>query len=83
VGTFSAALALVRVSDLAAIVPERYSAALREDLRAFNLPLPLAPFTVSLLWHPRLDADPAHRWLRACLKEVGGQAPPGPEGRRP
>lgn len=83
VGTFSAALALVRVSDLAAIVPERYSAALRDDLRAFDLPLPLAPFTISLLWHPRLDADPAHRWLRACLKEVCGQAPPDPQGRRP
>jgi len=25
---------------------------------------------VSLLWHPRLDADPAHRWLRACVREV-------------
>ena len=23
--------------------------------------------TVSMLWHPRLDADPAHRWLRGCV----------------
>jgi hypothetical protein len=23
-----------------------------------------------MLWHPRMDADPAHRWLRECLREV-------------
>lgn len=32
---------------------------------------------VSLLWHPRQDADPAHRWLRhcvrnACADQIGG-----------
>jgi DNA-binding transcriptional LysR family regulator len=26
--------------------------------------------TISLLWHPRLDADPAHRWLRGCIRDV-------------
>jgi hypothetical protein len=28
--------------------------------------------TVSLLWHPRMDADPAHRWLRLCVRDVCG-----------
>jgi len=28
---------------------------------------------VSMLWHPRLDADLAHRWLRGCLREVCAQ----------
>jgi hypothetical protein len=23
-----------------------------------------------MLWHPRLDADPAHRWLRGIVQEV-------------
>jgi hypothetical protein len=27
-------------------------------------------FTVSLLWHPRMDGDPAHRWLRTCVRDV-------------
>jgi hypothetical protein len=27
---------------------------------------------VSMLWHPRLDADPAHRWLRRCVREAVG-----------
>jgi DNA-binding transcriptional LysR family regulator len=25
---------------------------------------------VSLLWHPRLHADPAHRWLRGLVLEA-------------
>jgi len=23
-----------------------------------------------MLWHPRMDADPAHRWLRDCVRQV-------------
>jgi DNA-binding transcriptional LysR family regulator len=30
----------------------------------------MSEITISLLWHPRLDADPAHRWLRGRVKEV-------------
>jgi DNA-binding transcriptional LysR family regulator len=72
--TFAAALALVRGSDLIASVPERHTATLRAGLHSFPLPLALPEFTVSLLWHPRLDADPAHRWLRGCVREVCGVA---------
>jgi DNA-binding transcriptional LysR family regulator len=37
-----------------------------------SFPLPVSPpeITVSLLWHPRLDADPAHRWLRGCVRQA-------------
>jgi len=67
---FSGALALARGSDLIATVPERHTSALREGLHTFRLPLAMDEITVSLLWHPRLDADAAHRWLRACVREV-------------
>jgi DNA-binding transcriptional LysR family regulator len=70
VGGFSAALALARRSDLIASVPERHTASLRTGLVSFALPLALPEFTVSMLWHPRLDADPAHRWLRSLVREV-------------
>ncbi|MEQ1519012.1 MAG: LysR family transcriptional regulator, partial [Usitatibacteraceae bacterium] len=62
VGGFSSALALARASDLIACVPERHTGNLRAGM--FSFPLPVSPpeVTVSLLWHPRLDADPAHRW---------------------
>jgi DNA-binding transcriptional LysR family regulator len=70
VGGFAAALSLVRASDLVTTVPERHTAGLRDGLVTFELPLPSKPFTVSMLWHPRMDADPAHRWLRACVRQA-------------
>jgi DNA-binding transcriptional LysR family regulator len=39
-------------------------------LHSFTLPVPVAQITISLLWHPRLDADPAHRWLRGCVRDA-------------
>lgn len=67
---FSTALALARGSDLVATVPERHTRGLCEGMIVFSIPLPLAEFTISLLWHPRLDGDPAHRWLRDCVFEA-------------
>ncbi len=67
---FSAALALVHGSDLVAAVPERHTQNLRRDLVDFELPFPVPGFTVSLLWHPRMQADPVHRWLRQCVLET-------------
>ena len=36
----------------------------------FRLPVATPEFTLSLLWHPRMDADPAHRWLRSLVLET-------------
>ena len=79
VGGFSEALALARASDLIASVPERYTGNLRAGLHSFPLPVAPPDITISLLWHPRLDADPAHRWLRGCVREVCGAATPAIE----
>jgi DNA-binding transcriptional LysR family regulator len=70
VGGFSTALALVRTSDLIASVPERHTGNLRAGMHSFPLPVSTPEITVSLLWHPRLDADPAHRWLRGCVRDA-------------
>jgi len=67
---FSTALALARASDLIASVPERHTGNLRVRMHSFPLPVTVPEFTVSLLWHPRLHADPAHRWLRGCVRDV-------------
>lgn len=67
---FSSALGLARSSELIASVPERYTASLRVGLHSFALPFPVPEFTIAMLWHPRMDADPVHRWLRGCLREV-------------
>ena len=70
VGGFATALGLARGSDLIASVPERHTGNLRAGLHDFPLPVPLPEFTVSLLWHPRMEADPGHRWLRGLVREV-------------
>lgn len=69
---FSAALALARETDLVATVPERHTAGLHHGMHVFALPFAIAPFTISMLWHPRMDGDLAHRWLRSQIRSVCG-----------
>lgn len=70
VGGFSAALAFARATDLIASVPERHTGDLRDGMFSFDLPFAMPEITISMLWHPRLDADPAHRWLRSVVLET-------------
>lgn len=68
VAGFATAIALARESDLVASVPEVHTAALREGMISFALPFAMKEISVSMLWHPRHDADIAHRWMRGCLQ---------------
>jgi len=73
VQSFPAALAIVCRSDLLSVAPEAYLLAVsefRNDLRIFPLPVETAPITISQMWHPRMEADPAHRWLRGLILET-------------
>jgi DNA-binding transcriptional LysR family regulator len=70
VSDFTAALAFARRTDLIATVPERHTGQLRDGMVSFRLPFPVPPMTISLLWHPRLQADPVHMWLRNCIKDI-------------
>lgn len=67
---FSTALALARASDLIASVPEQHTGILRTGMHSFPLPVSTSEFTISMLWHPRMDADQAHRWLRGCVRDI-------------
>lgn len=70
VSGFSASLGLARMTDLVASVPKRHTESLRAGMHTFVLPFPVPTFSISMMWHPRLHADPVHRWLRGCLREV-------------
>lgn len=73
---FAAALALVRTTDLVTAVPARHTESLRQGLFSFELPVPAPTVKVAMLWHPRMDADHAHRWLREQIREICDGAGP-------
>jgi DNA-binding transcriptional LysR family regulator len=61
-----AALRVVAETDYVLTVPgiAARAAAKALDLRVLPPPLALEPDAVQLLWHPRLDDEPANAWLR-------------------
>ncbi len=69
---FHVALEMVAQSDRILTISERIVAAVaqRLKLQVLEPPLPLEPFALSMVWHPRFDADPAHRWLRQQIVAV-------------
>lgn len=63
---FVSALQLVGASDYVLTVSERIA---QQYVDTFGLhivepPLELRPYALSLVWHPRLDSDPGHRFVR-------------------
>lgn len=71
VPSFPAVIAVAAASDLIGSIPKSYckSAATRE-IRIFDLPVAVPGFNIVQAWHPRMDADRAHRWLRALIFET-------------
>ncbi|GGU83367.1 LysR family transcriptional regulator [Streptomyces filipinensis] len=71
VGTYPASLFVVRETDLIGLISHwgRPLAAIL-GLVTFEIPLPLPAVAVGFAWHPRHDADPAHAWLRDCVREL-------------
>lgn len=81
---FQAGLLLAATTDYVLTVSARLAQAMapRLGLRVLELPLPLEPYALTQLWHPRVDGDPAHRWLRAMVLAAAREAAPDPGGRR-
>lgn len=73
VSGFAAAIAVARGSDLVATVPERHTEALRAGMHTSALPFRLPSIRVSMLWHPRMHADPVHAWLRDCVRQAASE----------
>jgi DNA-binding transcriptional LysR family regulator len=70
VPSFPAALAVARASDLVALLPASFvntQPGAAVSVYAFELPVATEGFTVSQMWHPRLENDPVHRWLRQLI----------------
>jgi len=70
VSSFPAALVIASNTKLVANIPKFQTTYSRQGMRTFELPVATEPVTVSMMWHPRSDKDPLHRWLRDCVREV-------------
>lgn len=69
------ALELVAESDCIATMSERLALrhADRFGLDLFEPPFPLPAGAVVQVWHPRIDAEPGHAWLRGVIASVARQ----------
>lgn len=71
VPSFPAVIAVAGASDLLGAVPKSYCrSAVINEIRTFDLPVAMPVFNIVQAWHPRMDADPVHRWLRALIFET-------------
>lgn len=79
---FPDAMRIARHTDLVALVPRSclvnptIADPIVQGLAGFDLPVRTPEITISAMWHPRMDADPAHRWLRDALMGVCHAAAP-------
>lgn len=76
---FSDALRIARQSDLIALVPGSCFDIVdpfMEGLSRFELPVRTPEVSISAMWHPRMDADPGHRWLREIIMATCRAASP-------
>ena len=63
---------VVAGSDLIATVPKRLAMRFNNVLKiqVLNVPLAIPAFRLSMLWHQRMDNDPAHSWMRGAVVET-------------
>jgi DNA-binding transcriptional LysR family regulator len=75
---FNSGLLLAAATDYALTVSDRAALALAGTLglRIVEPPLPLSSYSLNLLWHPRLENEPANRWLREVFVRAAKEAMP-------
>jgi DNA-binding transcriptional LysR family regulator len=73
---FGVALQLAAATDYALTISERIARRHQEalGLRVLEVPLKLRPYALSLVWHPRVDGDAGHRFLRDVFLRASGEA---------
>jgi len=63
----------LQTDDLIALVPSRLLRGGNADLAILEPPIEIPGFDVIAAWHPRVDKDAAHQWLRTRLVEIAKQ----------
>jgi DNA-binding transcriptional LysR family regulator len=84
---FMTGLMLTARTDYVLTISERLARSLAPQLglRILEPPLTLQPYALQLVWHPRMDGDAGHRWLREALvraaQSVAGDVHPNARTR--
>jgi DNA-binding transcriptional LysR family regulator len=65
---------MVSGTNLIATMPKRMAMdyAQNPKLKILKAPKPLDTFSYLMVWHPRMNSDAAHIWLRHIIVEVAG-----------
>jgi len=64
---------VLQTDDLIALVPSRLLRGGNADLAILEPPIEIPGFDVIAAWHPRVDKDAAHQWLRNRLAGIAKQ----------
>jgi LysR family transcriptional regulator, nod-box dependent transcriptional activator len=69
---FLAALRMLETTDLALTIPARLAEpmAALHNLKRLKAPKEIPPIRYSMVWHPRFESDPLHRWLRETVSQI-------------
>jgi DNA-binding transcriptional LysR family regulator len=72
---FVTALQLAAETDYVLTISERIAKRFSESLslELLEVPVKLRPYALSLVWHPRVDGDPAHRFLREVFLRAAAE----------
>jgi DNA-binding transcriptional LysR family regulator len=62
-----------RIATLQMRLAEKLTASY--PIRVVPLPVPLPVLEEAMMWHPRLDRDAGHAWLRSVLRETAAALP--------
>jgi DNA-binding transcriptional LysR family regulator len=70
---FAPAVGAVANSDMILTIPRRlaFPMARTAPVRLMTAPPEIKGFNYDMMWHPRLDDDPAHRWFREIIRGLG------------
>jgi hypothetical protein len=70
VPTFHLLFDILGSDDFIAFVPAGLLRRRRSDLRVFDTTLVLPAIEILASWHPRLNGDAQHKWLRELVVKV-------------
>jgi DNA-binding transcriptional LysR family regulator len=82
---FETAIRSVQRTKLIATVPRRFVEGMQTNpaIKILKPPPEISGFRYVMTWHPRLNTDAAHAWLRATIRQIGATVAKGGKAKGP